>query len=225
MDDIRKECRAFDFDLRAEQSEEHGHFVEGRAIVFGQPYDNGWFTEYIDDGALDNTDLKDVRFLVNHDTSMIPLARSRNNNANSTMQMTVIPGEGMDIRADLDTERNTTAQALYSAADRGDVSGMSFMFTVDGDRWEKTEEGYPIRHITSLGKIYEVSAVTFPAYEQTTLSARSREEALESAEAVLESAMQRMAEDEAKAEAELAEATRRAKIEELKARLQSIREV
>lgn len=225
MDDIKKECRAFDFDLRAEQSEEHGHFVEGRAIVFGQPYDNGWFTEYIDDGALDNTDLKDVRFLVNHDTSMIPLARSRNNNANSTMQMTVVPGEGMDIRADLDTERNTTAQALYSAADRGDVSGMSFMFTVDGDTWEDLETEHPTRHIRSIGKVFEVSAVTFPAYEQTTLSARSREEALESAETTLENAKLRAAEEKAEAEAEIAEATRRAKIEELKARLQSIREV
>ena len=131
----------------------------------------------------------------------------------------------MDIRADLDTERNTTAQALYSAADRGDVSGMSFMFTVDGDTWEDLETEHPTRHIRSIGKVFEVSAVTFPAYEQTTLSARSREEALESAETTLENAKLRAAEEKAEAEAEIAEATRRAKIEELKARLQSIREV
>ena len=224
MDDIRKECRAFDFELRADQSDEHGHFVEGRAIVYGQPYDNGWFTEYIDDGALDETDLKDVRLLVNHDTSMIPLARSRNNNEKSTMQMTVVPGGGMDIRADLDTERNSTAQALYSAADRGDVSGMSFMFTVDEDRWEALDTDHPIRHILSIRKVYEVSACTFPAYEQTTFAARSKEEALESAEATLESVRRAAEEEREKEAAEAAEIARRARIEELKARLKSIRE-
>lgn len=224
MDDMKKECRAFEFDIRASQSDEHGHFVEGRAIVFGKAYDNGWFTEYIDDGALDNADLKDVRLLVNHDTSMIPLARSRNNNKNSTMQLSVVKGEGLDIRADLDTERNTTAQALYSAADRGDVSGMSFMFTVDGASWEDLDTDHPVRHVTSIRKVFEVSACTWPAYEDTTFAARSKEEALESAEAALESARARAAEEKAEAEAEAAEARRKAKIEELKARLQSIRE-
>jgi len=221
---MTKECRAFDFDLRANENEEHGHFIEGRAIVFGQPYDNGWFTEYIDKGALDKTDLKDVRLLVNHDTSMIPLARSRNNNSHSTMQMTVVD-EGLDMRADLDTERNSTAQALYSAADRGDVSGMSFMFTVNEDRWEDLESEHPTRHILSIGRVFELSAVTFPAYEQTTLSARSKEEALESAESTLENAKRRAEEEKSKAEADIAEARRKEQIEELKARLQSIKGV
>lgn len=191
-----KECRSYDFEMRAEQNEEHGHFIEGRAIVFNSPYDNGYFTEYIEQGALDNTDLKDVRLLVNHDTNGIPLARSRNNNANSTMQM-VVSADGMDIRADLDVEGNPQAQALYSATSRGDVSGMSFMFVVDGDKWEELDSGHPIRRITSIRKVFEVSAVTFPAYEQTTLSARSKVEALENAEATLESA-KRNAENEAR---------------------------
>jgi len=221
--DKKKECRAFEFELRAEQSEEHGHFVAGRAIVFNQPYDNGCFIEYIESEALNDTDLKDVRLLVNHDTSMIPLARSRNNNANSTMQLSV-GSEGMDIRADLDTEGNATAQALYSAANRGDVSGMSFMFTVDEDRWEGLDSDKPCRYIIKIGKVFEVSAVTWPAYEQTTFEARSKEETLESVTSTLENARLRAAEDVAKAEAEKAEAERRAKIEELKARLTSIKE-
>lgn len=220
---MTKECRSFDFELRAERSEEHGHFVEGRAIVFDQPYDNGWFTEYIDRGSLDKTDLRDVRFLVNHDTSMIPLARSRNNNANSTMQLSVVE-EGMDMRADLDTEHNGTAEALYSAAGRGDVSGMSFMFVVDGDKWENLESEHPIRHITSIGKIFEVSAVTFPAYESTTFATRSKAEGLESPEATLES-VRRSAAEARQAEAEQAAAEeRRAKVEKLKERLKSIKE-
>jgi len=218
-----KECRAFEFELRAEQNEEHGHFVEGRAIVFGQPYDNGWFTEYIESGALDNTDLRDVRLLVNHDTSMIPLARSRNNNANSTMQLSVL-AEGMDIRADLDTEGNATAQALYSATNRGDVSGMSFMFTVDKDKWENLDTEHPIRRIESIGKVFEVSAVTWPAYEQTTFEARSKEETLESVETTLENAKRNAEEEQAQIELAKAREERQARVQELKEKLQAIKE-
>lgn len=216
-----KECRAFDFDLRAQQNEEHGHFIEGRAIVFGSKYDNGWFDEYIEPGALDKTDLKDVRLLVNHDTSMIPLARSRNNNSKSTMQL-IVGAEGMDIRADLDTEGNATAQALYSATGRGDISGMSFMFIVDEDKWEGLDTDHPTRRITSIRQIMEVSAVTWPAYVDTSLSTRSKEETLESASATLENARRRAAEDIAKAKADKEAAERRAKIEQLKLRKASI---
>ena len=122
-----KEIRSFDFEVRAEETEERGHIIEGRAIVYGQRTNLGWYDEIIENGALDNTDLRDVRLLVNHNTDMIPLARSRNNNANSTMQLVVVPGEGLDIRANLDIENNADAKALYSATARGDLSGMSFM--------------------------------------------------------------------------------------------------
>lgn len=196
MSDI-KECRSYNFELRADQNEEHGHFVTGRAIVFSQPYDNGWFTEIIEPEALNNTDMKDVRLLVNHNKDMIPLARSRNNNAKSTMQLSVVPYEGMDIRADLDIDRNGTAMELYSAADRGDLTGMSFMFSVSGERWEGLDREHPTRYITEIKKIFEVSAVTWPAYEQTTFEARQADAgALESAQAVLESARAELRADE-----------------------------
>ena len=108
---MNKETRAFNFEVRAEENEQHGTFITGTPIVFDQATDLGWYQETIDRGALDNTDLRDVRFLVGHNTSMIPLARSRNNNENSTMQMTV-DNNGMNIRVDLDTENNAEARAL-----------------------------------------------------------------------------------------------------------------
>lgn len=186
MEKHDRELRSYEFDLRALQNEENGTYITGRPIVFNSETDiGGWFKEIIDAGALDNTDLKDVRFLVNHNTDMIPLARSRRNNAHSTMQMEV-DTEGMSIRVNLDTENNSDARALYSATERGDISGMSFMFSVDGESWENLESDYPTRHITSIGKVFEVSAVTFPAYEATTLSARSSE-ALDRAREALES--------------------------------------
>ena len=180
------ELRSFDFEVRAKEDEENGSFVEGTPIVFGKRTNIGPFDEIIDKKALDKADLQDVRFLVNHNTDMTPLARSRNNNKNSTMQMTV-EEDGMKIRVNLDTENNSDARNLYSAIKRGDVSGMSFMFSVRGDKWDGQDSEHPTRTITDIGKVYEVSAVTFPAYEQTTISARSQR-TLESARAALESA-------------------------------------
>ena len=181
-----KEIRAFDFDVRAAVDDEHGHFLSGRPIVYEKKTDMGWYDEIIARGALDQTDLRDVRFLVNHNTDMIPLARSRNNNANSTMQMSVDDG-GMVIRVDLDTENNAEAKSLYSAVERGDISGMSFMFTVDGDSWDDIESDHPTRTIRNIGRVFEVSAVTFPAYESTSITARGLSDALESAKTSLES--------------------------------------
>lgn len=180
------ELRAFTFEVRAEQDEKHGNILTGRPIVYEQKTDLGWYDEIIEQGALADTDLRDVRFLVNHNTDMIPLARSRNNNANSTMQMS-IDEEGMAIRVDLDIENNSEAKNLYSAVERGDIDGMSFMFTVDGDKWDDIESEHPTRTITNIGKVMEVSAVTFPAYEQTSISARGLDSALDSAKSSLDS--------------------------------------
>lgn len=182
------EIRAFNFDVRADQNDEHGHFLTGQPIVYNERTDLGWYDEIIDDGALSETDLRDVRFLVNHNTDMIPLARSRNNNANSTMQLEVMEGRGMSIRVDLDTESNADARSLYSAVERGDISGMSFRFLVDEDSWEEIDTDHPTRHIRSISRVLEVSAVTFPAYEATSIQTRGLSEALESARASLESA-------------------------------------
>ena len=185
---MNKEIRAFLFEVRAEQNEEHGHFLSGQPIVYNERTDLGWYDEIIDEGALAETDLRDVRFLVNHNTDMIPLARSRNNNANSTMQLSVEEGRGMSIRVDLDIENNAEAKSLYSAVQREDITGMSFMFAVDKDAWEDLESDHPTRHIRSIGKVFEVSAVTFPAYEATSITARGLSDALESAKTSLESA-------------------------------------
>jgi HK97 family phage prohead protease len=185
---MSKEIRAFNFEVRAESDDEHGQFLTGQPIVYESREDMGWYDEIIKDGALTDTDLTDVRFLVNHNTDMIPLARSRNNNANSTMQMEVIEGRGMSIRVNLDTENNADAKSLWSAVGRGDISGMSFMFTVDRDEWEDIDSEHPTRNIRNISKVFEVSAVTFPAYSATSIQQRGLSGALESARDSLESA-------------------------------------
>ncbi len=185
------ERRSYNFEVRAEENE-RGHIITGRPIVYNSRTDLGWFDEIIESGALDSTNLSDVRFLVNHDVSRIPLARSRRNNGNSTMQMSVDPmGLNLDW-VNLDTENNAEARALYSAVQRGDISGMSFMFSVDDEEWEDLESDHPTRHIRKIGSVVEVSAVTFPAYESTEINARSKE-ALENARSTLDKARRQSA--------------------------------
>jgi hypothetical protein len=196
---MSKEIRAFNFEVRADQNEEHGHFLSGTPIVFNERTNLGWHDEIIEADALKDTDLRDVRFLINHNTDMIPLARSRNNNENSTMQLSV-NDNGMDIRVDLDTENNAESKALYSAVERGDISGMSFMFTVDRDAWDDLESEHPTRRVQAIGRVFEVSAVTFPAYEATSITARGLSDALEGAKESLESARAEAREIERKKE-------------------------
>lgn len=184
------EQRSYNFEVRAEETD-GGSIITGRPIVYNSRTDLGYFDEVIERGALDSTDLTDVRFLVNHDVSKIPLARSRRNNGNSTMHLTV-DGDGMQIRVTLDTENNAEARALYSAVQRGDISGMSFMFGVRGEEWDNLDSDHPTRRITDISTVVEVSAVTFPAYDATEINARSKA-ALDSARQAVDTAKQQRA--------------------------------
>lgn len=184
--------RSYSFEVRASAANDNGiRTVEGRPIVYGQRTNLGYFDEIIEPGALEGADLQDVRFLLNHDTSKIPMARSRRNNKNSTMQL-VVDKDGMGITAAVDTANNADARALCSAIDRGDLSGMSFMFSIDDEEWEDLQSDHPTRHIKKIGTVVEVSAVTFPAYEQTEISTRCKE-ALDSARKAVDTAREQRA--------------------------------
>lgn len=177
--------RSYCFEIRAEENES-GSMIVGRPIVYNSKTDLGYFDEVIDRGALDKADLTDVRFMVNHDLRKIPLARSRKNTKNSTMQLAV-DNDGMCIRVNLDTENNAEARSLYSAVKRGDITGMSFMFAIDDEKWENLKSDHPTRHICAISTVVEVSAVTFPAYESTEINARDKS-ALDNARSVVETA-------------------------------------
>lgn len=186
------EKRIYSFEIRADEQNGEG-ILTGRPIVYGSTTDMGWFDEVIDTGALDGADLKDVRFLVNHDTAMIPLARSRRNNGNSTMQFS-IDNQGMLLDwVKLDIENNSDARSLFSAVKRGDITGMSFMFGVKRDEWDNLESEHPLRRIKEISAVVEVSAVTFPAYEATDIQARSKI-TLENAKKTVETARSARAE-------------------------------
>ena len=142
--------------------------LEGRPIVYDQPTTindpAGAFIEIIRAGALDHADLSDARLFYNHDLSKVPLARTP-----KTMQLTLDPA-GLSMVADLpDTAE---AQSVYTAVQRGDLSGMSFAFKVPegGDSYDaKTKT----RTIFKIENEYEISVVPFPAYPQTSVEART----------------------------------------------------
>lgn len=174
--------RGFTAQFRAAGADDEnaGHIVEGLAAVYEQETRIadvfGEFVEVIRAGAFDETDFDDVRLLVNHDFNGIALARSRRNNKSdkpNTMQL-FVDENGVNIKADLDTENNEQARALYSAISRGDMDGMSFCFYVseDNQRWSE-RDGVTVREILKVDKVIEVSAVNFPAYGGTNIDSRS----------------------------------------------------
>ena len=183
-------------DFRAVTGEENEKFVEGHAAIFGQRADiGGCFYEMIDRGAFyDKNALRDVALFVNHNWDQIPLARSRRNNGNSTMTLTV-DDIGLAFRAKLDVENNPDAKAVYSAVSRGDLNSMSFAFRVDAEEWQDLKSEKPTRRIKKIGRVFEVSAVAFPAYEGTDISARALS-TLESAKKALDNANTRSLEND-----------------------------
>lgn len=178
--------RFYDVNLHTREQDGSG-IISGQPIVYNNRADLGYFDEVIDSGALDTADLNDVRLCLNHDTSYV-YARSRRNNGNSTMKLSVNES-GLSIEADLAINDSPKARDYYSAVKRGDIDKMSFMFTIDDEEWENLESSHPLRRIKKIGSVFEVSAVTFPAYDSTSIYARSKE-SLENDRSALERARQ-----------------------------------
>jgi len=172
-------------DIRAD---EEGQNIEGHPAVFDQEtVIGGYFREIIERGAFNDTDFKDVLLSTNHELIKIPLARSRRNNPNSTMQL-FVDETGLFMRANLDTENNNESRKLMSAINRGDLDDMSFIFFIRDEEWEDLDTDMPLRRIKSISKVIEVSAVNWGAYSGTDINARDAADTLENAKKALESA-------------------------------------
>lgn len=166
--------RRFARDMQSPTVEPTKGIIEGYPIVFNERTAIGdYFFEEIDPHALDEADLSDVKFMVNHNDGMIPLARHRRGKR-STMDI-AIDDRGMRIQTTLDVENNSTARELCSAVQRGDIEDMSFAFgiMISGEDWRDLDKDMPTRRITKISKVCEVSAVNDGAYPQTSINARS----------------------------------------------------
>ncbi len=151
------------FEVRAS---EEGAFVEGYALVFDTEevmyeYDGIAYKEQIRSGALDSTLMQDVVLNFNHGGK--PVARTKN----GTLELRVDP-VGLFVRADLSgTEEG---RRLYEEVKGGYLDKMSFAFTINADEYNKEQH---LRTITEVKRIYDVAIVDIPAYESTSVQARS----------------------------------------------------
>lgn len=159
------------FELRT-SSDGNKLALEGRAIVFNQPtviweYDGIQYKEIIDSGALDRADLSDVVLRYNHEQGFTVLARTRNKSLALEMKV-----DGLYFRAELQPEIQAHRD-LFAAVKAGLIDKMSFGFRVaeDGDEYDRATH---TRRIKSIKRIYDLSLVDFPAYEETFVEARSR---------------------------------------------------
>lgn len=194
------------------RAKEEGGLIEGVPIVFDTPTDiGGMFEETIVKGAISEDVIDDVRFFWNHNIDEKAIAR------------TVIPLEklgGMELHIEDDCVRmlanpnrkRTDANDLCLAIEDGVINAMSFMFGVEEERWEDLDTDYPKRFVTKISPLIEVSAVNFPAYASTSISART-DVATESDHEALEKML-----NERKAEQDK-EAREKADLELLKAKI------
>lgn len=163
-------------ELREKGNQQSDYILEGYAIVFNQRTSIGnYFYEEIDPHALDNADLSTVFLYSNHQANQIPMAAYRSDDIDRTMEL-VIDDKGLRFMANLDVENNTFSASTYSAVSRGDVKDMSFAFCVEveSDEWFDIEAPMPIRRITKIARVHEISVVNEGAYPTTEVYARSK---------------------------------------------------
>lgn len=142
--------------------------IVGHAAVFGQlSEDLGGFREQIQAGAFADVLTNDVRALVNHDSNLI-LGRTKS----GTLRLAE---DSTGLAAEIAIPDTSFARDLVVSMGRGDVTQMSFAFTVDpeGETWTRDGTGPWIRTITKVARLYDVSPVTYPAYPQTEAALRS----------------------------------------------------
>ena len=161
---IERRTFSVDVHLRAADKSSKSRTVEGYAAVFDTVTDMGAWRESIAVGAFSDALGDDVRALFNHDPNMI-LART-----NNTLEIWQ-DEKGLGYR--FEAPNTTLGDDLLENIRNGNVTQSSFGFTIDDYEWSEVENGYDHLSITKIGRLFDVSPVTFPAYETTEVVARS----------------------------------------------------
>lgn len=175
MDSKEIERRVFKAELRADGD---GGVIVGYAAVFNsESEDLGGFVEVIKPGAFTAVLGDDVRALFNHDANYV-LGRNR-------ADTLALAETKRGLEARIKPPETQWASDLLTSMRRGDVDQMSFGFTVaeGGDDWQKRKDGIVQRTIKRIGRLFDVSVVTYPAYPETSVAVRSKIESLLTEEA------------------------------------------
>ena len=153
-----------------ENNKETGLYeIEGQAALYNSTADIGWFTEEILPGAFDDVTGDDVRCLFNHDPNLI-LARSKE--GKGTLEL-ILTDTGLDYR--YTTPDISYARDLQKSIELGNVDKSSFSFRIEKETWIEKEGQPDHRQIVKFSKLYDVAPVTFPAYNDTSVSKRSHD--------------------------------------------------
>jgi len=167
MDRTARQMRCAATQFRAAETEGK-RYIEGYFAVFGAVYEL-WpgATESIDPKAFDDALGDDIRALINHDTTLV-LGRTKA----GTLDLKV-DQKGLWGRVEIN-EKDQDAMNLYARVERGDVNQCSFGFDILDEETTYSEDG-TVHWTIKRVKLYEVSVVTFPAYEDTSVSARKKD--------------------------------------------------
>ena len=156
-----KEIRKLDIKFRAEHNEEEDKMeIKGYAVVFNSP-EKYWYTEVIDEHALDETDMSDVVLRYNHNDTFMVLARTRNGSLKLDKDSV-----GLMMNATLQNDI-TEHKNIFNAIKSELIDKQSFAFTVEEDTYDYETD---TRTITKIGKLFDVSVVDQPFYNATDVS-------------------------------------------------------
>ena len=162
-----KEVRTFNVQNLELREEGDSNVVVGYASVFNTlSNDLGNFKEIISPDAFEGRLNDDVRFLINHEG--LPLART----TNDTLRLTT---DETGLRYEAKVANTSLGRDLLELMRNGTINQSSFAFVVDDDSWE-VKDGVNIRTINKVSRLYDVSAVTYPAYEEASVALRSMDE-------------------------------------------------
>jgi HK97 family phage prohead protease len=165
-----KEVRYFKSPVTFREEGDEGGEIEGVAAIVNKRADLGWYDEMIMPGAFDDVLRDDVRALMNHDSNRI-LART------SSGTLTIGLNDNGDLTYRYKTPNRSYAKDLEDAIKTGDVDQSSFAFRVKEEAWEYSEDNSnDLRKIVKVERLYDVSPVTFPAYQDTSVAKRSWEQ-------------------------------------------------
>jgi HK97 family phage prohead protease len=157
-------------ELRNEEMESDKLMVSGYAARFNsitELYDG--LQEQIATGAFSSSIGGDIRALWDHDTRLV-LGRTKNN----TLKLSE---DSIGLRFDLEINDTTFGKDTYKLIKRGDISGVSFGFRVKDEEWKRLDKDTVLRTIKDV-ELFEISPVTFPAYRDTEVYARSIQEVI-----------------------------------------------
>jgi HK97 family phage prohead protease len=147
--------------------------IAGVACVFDQPTDMGWYIEKVAKGAFDGADMSDVVALFNHEEEEL-LSRTTGKADDLNIAVT---SKGLEYKF---LAKNECSMEVAENISLGFIRGSSFAFSCTGEEWEYEVmqldgQRKDVRTITKIGKLYDVSPVTHPAYQQTSVGLRKRQ--------------------------------------------------